>query len=144
MSEIFGKENTNSLRKADTEKLPVRMDPKNLTESDFPFESSRRKICVLSQTSFSVSSCGQRIWGVYKVETTERTISKILMYDFKSKSSFLYDYEHQYLVQSVMVSETNSLALSGGIGRYLVLHGLASGQTLKTFDTRNARKKKNF
>ena len=56
------------------------------------------------------------------------------MYDFKKKSHFLYDYEHQDLIYSVLVSEEFKLAMSGGWDETLMLHGLESGKTIKRFD----------
>ena len=84
----------------------------------------------------SVSSCGDKVWAcqIQKKVKNNKYISRLMMYDFKKKSYFLYDYEHQDLILSVLVSETFKLAMSGGSDKTLMLHGLESGKTIKRFD----------
>ena len=82
----------------------------------------------------SVSSCGDKVWGCQiQRKVNKKYISKLMMYDFKKKSHFLYDYEHQRLITLVLFSEAFKLAMSGGLDRILVLHDLESGKTIKRF-----------
>ena len=85
----------------------------------------------------SVSSCGDKVWACWiRMKIKDDYISKLMMYDFKKNSHFLYDYEHQDLIVSVLISEAFSLAMSGGLDRTLVLHGLKTGKTIKKIHMR--------
>ena len=82
-----------------------------------------------------VSSCGDKVWGCHiKKKVKNKYISRLMMYDFKKKSHFFYDYEHQNLIVSVLVSEVFKLAISGGRDKTLVLHDLESGKMVKRLD----------
>ena len=52
------------------------------------------------------------------------------MHDFKKKSDIFYDYEHDNLILSVLVSEAFNVAMSGEYDETLVLHDLASGKII--------------
>ena len=82
----------------------------------------------------SVSSCGDKVWGghIQKKVNNEYT-SRLMMYDFKKKSHFLYEYKHTNLILSVLISEVFNFAMSGGGDYTLVLHGLKNRKMIKIF-----------
>ena len=82
----------------------------------------------------SVSSCGDKVWAGHIIKkVNKKYISRLMMYDFKKKSHFLYDHEHTNLIVSVVISEEFKSAMSGGWDKTLVLHGLETGKTIKRF-----------
>ena len=102
-----------------------------------PFCSSSQGVYINFVRGLCVFFCGNKVWGgQIQKKVNNKHISKLLMYDFKKKSHLLYDYEHQNLILSVLVSEAFKLAMSGGLDKTLVLHDLESGKTIKRFDTK--------
>ena len=100
-----------------------------------PFCSESQGVFMDFVSGLSVSSSGHKVWaGQIQKKIKNKYISSLLMYDFKKKSHFLYEYEHKDLILSVLVSETFKLAMSGGFDKTLVLHDLKSGKTVKRFD----------
>ena len=82
-----------------------------------------------------MSSSGDKVWcGQIQRVVNSRYISRLMTYDFEKKSHFLYQYEHQHFITSVLVSEAFDLAMSGGDDKALVLHDLKSGKMIKRFD----------
>ena len=102
---------------------------------NLPFLYSYQGVYMEFSRGLSLSSCGNKFWGCHIKKIVENNyISKLMMYDFKKKSRFFYDYEHQHLISSVFISEAYDLAMSGGLDETLVLHDLKSGKKVKKFD----------
>ena len=100
-----------------------------------PFSSSSQGVYLSRIRGFSVSSCGDKVWAGHIIKkVNKKYISRLMMYDFQKESHFFYDYEHQDLILSILVSEVFKLAMSGGSDETLVLHDLESGKTIKRFD----------
>ena len=88
------------------------------------FFSSSQEVFLDFVSGLSVSSCGDKVWACQiQKKVDNKYISRLLMYDFQKKSHFLYEYEHQDFIVSVLVSETFGLVMSGGWDETLVLHG---------------------
>ena len=106
-----------------------------VNEATLPFCSSSQGFHIGFVKSLSVSSCGDKVWACQiQKKVNKKYLSRLMMYDFKKKSHFLYDYEHQRLIYSVLVSEEFKLAMSGGWDNTLVLNSLETGKTIKRFD----------
>ena len=60
-----------------------------------------------------------------------------MMFDFDAHSEFFYDYQHEHLVQSVLVCEGFNVAMSGGWDWALVLHNLSTGRTIKKLEMKS-------
>lgn len=86
----------------------------------------------------SMSSTGDRVWAGYIQEVVNgRYKCRLVMLDFDAHSEFFYDYQHEHLVQSVLVCEGFNVAMSGGWDRALVLHNLSTGRTIKKLEMKS-------
>lgn len=113
-------------------------EPEVLTEEALPFSSSDKGVYVCYIEGLSVSSDGDRVWACHiqqKVKTKYQ--SRLISLDFANKSEYLFDHQHQGLIQSVLVSEARNIALTGVQDQTLFLHDLGTRQTIRKFDMKH-------
>jgi hypothetical protein len=104
---------------------------KKIKEVRIKSKKTKKGFFVASNQSVAVSKNGDFIWGNH---LTEFPKGKLLRQCFSTGESFLYDYEHEKLIVSVMVVEDLHTVISGGWDNKAVLHDLDSGKIKKIID----------
>ena len=121
-----------------TKSLHFKSKTTNVHEKDIHFLSTRKGIYVKSNNAFWVSSCGTRVWGFRSYQDSKNLSKfKLVMLDFEYGTDLLYDYEHEAMSESVLVSDPKNLAISGGWDGKIVFHDLTNGKTLKIIKNKN-------
>ena len=120
MKDIFGKSVSNQ----------VKSQISQIDENEIPYVSTKKGICLGLLRGLSVSSSGDRIWGIQTIDK-KCGCYKIIAYNFKSRREFLYDYESQSKLICVLAAEDFDLLMSGGYDLTVVLHNLTTGKVIK-------------
>jgi hypothetical protein len=104
---------------------------------DLQVKSTRKGVCMIFLRQLAVSEDGSKAWGIHITEHDSESNSqksRLLMQNFETGKSLVFNYEYQNLGCALMVAETLNLAITGGCDQKPVLHCLQTGKTLKVLD----------
>lgn len=102
-----------------------------MNEEDLPQKITRRGFFFQNFQGLSISSSGEKIWGVY-LSNDVRKIKKLIMYDFKTNQELLYNFEFNLFISTVNAIEDLNLLVCSGWNTKLLFFNLMTGQVRKT------------
>lgn len=135
LKELLNPESEDQNRKYNFSKLLI-PNNKESREKNLIFSSTTIGAYTESIQSFSVSSCGEKVWFNHILNSNQATDfykSKVIMYNFETKQKCIYDYEHKSSLSIVLVLESLNYVLSAGKNCHLVLNDIYSGKVVKIF-----------
>jgi hypothetical protein len=135
MEEILGEEIGKLIKKGDIQSIKeIKADEQSMKNiQDLQVKSTRKGIFMESIIELEVSDDGSRVWGIHITDYNSCKY-QLLMEEFESGKSLLYNYEHQEMTDALIVAEDLNLVITGGEDKKIILHCLETGKTLKVLD----------
>jgi hypothetical protein len=132
MAEILGEEIEELIKEGDIQAIKrIKADEHSIQSiQDLQVKSTNKGVSTDFLGSLAVSDDGSKAWGIHITEIMPGKC-RLLMQNFETGKSLIYNYEHQNLTCALMVAKDLNLAITGGHDEKTVLHCLQTGKTLK-------------
>jgi hypothetical protein len=139
MKQILGEEIEELIKQGDIQAIKeIKADEASMKNiQDVQVESTNKGVWMNDSKQLGVSANGSQAWGFYITEydsQSEFYKCQLLLQNFTTDKSLLYNYEHQQIACALIVAEDLNLCISGGYDDKIVLHCLHTGRTLKVVD----------
>jgi hypothetical protein len=137
MQHILGEEIEELIKQGDIRAIKgIKADYASIKKiQDIQVKSTGKKVWMDLLRYLEISDDGSKAWGISIFECDSETMKcKLVMHNFETGNSLVYNYQHQNLTLTLTVSEDLNLAVTGGFDDKIVLHCLESGKTLKVLD----------